>query len=130
MASTTNVIIKDPDILGGTPVFRGTRVPLHALFDSLQSGETLAEFLEGFPSVTRGSLSTQPSRNNAFRPFRAIREPGTTTLRGRGKLASEVPVFVLHVFGEFGDQQVSAGIEDALADHFFAFPSSDHVAGI
>ena len=40
-------------ILGGTPVFRGTRVLLHALFDSLEGGETLEEFLEGFPGVTR-----------------------------------------------------------------------------
>ena len=45
--------MKDADILGGTPVFRGTRVPVQALFDSLESGETLEEFLEGFPSVTR-----------------------------------------------------------------------------
>ena len=53
MASTSDVIVKDPDILGGTPVFRGTRVPLQALFDSLEGGETLEEFLEGFPTVTR-----------------------------------------------------------------------------
>jgi len=53
MASTRDVIVKDPDILGGTPVFRGTRVPLQALFDSLEGGETLEEFLEGFPTVTR-----------------------------------------------------------------------------
>ena len=45
--------MKDPDILGGTPVVRGTRVPLQALFDSIESGETLEEFLEGFPSVSR-----------------------------------------------------------------------------
>jgi uncharacterized protein (DUF433 family) len=53
MGSNSDVIVKDPEILGGTPVFRGTRVPLQALFDSLESGETLEEFLEGFPSVTR-----------------------------------------------------------------------------
>ena len=53
MASLTDVIVKDPDILSGTPVFRGTRVPLQALFDSIESGETLEEFLEGFPSVSR-----------------------------------------------------------------------------
>jgi uncharacterized protein (DUF433 family) len=47
------VIIKDPDVLGGTPVFRGTRVPIQALFDYLEGGETLEEFLEGFPSVSR-----------------------------------------------------------------------------
>lgn len=53
MACNGDIIVKDPEILGGTPVFRGTRVPLQALFDSLESGETLDEFLEGFPSVTR-----------------------------------------------------------------------------
>jgi len=47
------VIIKDPDILGGAPVFRGTRVPIQALFDYLEGGETLEEFLEGFPTVSR-----------------------------------------------------------------------------
>jgi len=52
MASLKDVIVKDPDILGGTPVFRGTRVPLQALFDSIESGETLEEFLEGFRSVS------------------------------------------------------------------------------
>lgn len=53
MRSATSVIVKDPQILHGTPVFRGTRVPAKALFDSLEAGETLEQFLEGFPSVTR-----------------------------------------------------------------------------
>ena len=53
MLSNQEVIVKDPDILGGAPVFRGTRVPLKALFDYLEAGETLEEFLEGFPSVSR-----------------------------------------------------------------------------
>ena len=47
------VIVKDPNILGGTPVFRGTRVPIQTLFDYLEGGETLEDFLEGFPTVTR-----------------------------------------------------------------------------
>jgi len=47
-----NVIVKDRDILGGTPVLRGTRVPIQTLFDYLQGGETLADFLQGFPTVT------------------------------------------------------------------------------
>lgn len=53
MASSENVIIRDPDLLGGTPVFRGTRVPFQALLDSLEGGQTLGEFLEDFPTVTR-----------------------------------------------------------------------------
>jgi uncharacterized protein (DUF433 family) len=48
-----NVIVKNSDILGGTPVFRGTRVPIQTLFDYLEGGETLEDFLQGFPTVTR-----------------------------------------------------------------------------
>jgi uncharacterized protein (DUF433 family) len=47
------VIVKNPQILGGTPVFRGTRVPVQTLFDYLEGGETLEDFLEGFPTVSR-----------------------------------------------------------------------------
>ena len=53
MSAMKDVIVKDPEILGGTPVFKGTRVPLQNLFDYLEGGETLEEFLEGFPSVSR-----------------------------------------------------------------------------
>jgi uncharacterized protein (DUF433 family) len=48
-----SVIVKDAEILGGTPVFRGTRVPFQALLDYLEGGETLDEFLDDFPTVTR-----------------------------------------------------------------------------
>ena len=48
-----NVIVKNRDILGGTPVFRGTRVPIQTLFDYLEGGETIEDFLEGFPTVSR-----------------------------------------------------------------------------
>jgi uncharacterized protein (DUF433 family) len=53
MASSKNVITRDPDLLGGTPVFCGTRVPFPARLDYLQGGQTLGEFLEDFPAVTR-----------------------------------------------------------------------------
>lgn len=49
----TGIIVKDQDILGGTPVFRGTRVPFQALLDYLESGQTLDEFLDDFPTVTK-----------------------------------------------------------------------------
>jgi uncharacterized protein (DUF433 family) len=49
------VIIKDAEILGGTPVFRGTRVPVQTLFDYLEGGETLEDYLEGVPTVSRES---------------------------------------------------------------------------
>ena len=47
------VIIRDKNILGGEPVFRGTRVPFKILTDYLEGGDTLDEFLEQYPSVTR-----------------------------------------------------------------------------
>ena len=46
----------DPEILGGTPVFRGTRVPVKTLFDYIRWGYSLEEFLEYFPSVTRDAV--------------------------------------------------------------------------
>jgi uncharacterized protein (DUF433 family) len=49
----TQVIHSDPEVLGGTPVFVGTRVPAQSLFDYLEGGETLDEFLRQFPSVRR-----------------------------------------------------------------------------
>jgi len=48
-AQKNELSIKDPDILGGTPVFRGTRVPFQALLDYLKGGQTLDEFLEDSP---------------------------------------------------------------------------------
>jgi uncharacterized protein (DUF433 family) len=53
MAESSSVVHRDPDILGGTPVFVGTRVPIRALLDYLEAGDPLDEFLEDFPSVTR-----------------------------------------------------------------------------
>lgn len=50
---TNQVIQSDPEILGGTPVFAGTRVPVQNLIDYLEAGETLDMFLDAFPSVSR-----------------------------------------------------------------------------
>jgi uncharacterized protein (DUF433 family) len=47
------VIVRDPEIMSGTPCFKGTRVPFQALLDYLEGGETLDEFLEQFPTVSR-----------------------------------------------------------------------------
>lgn len=47
------IIHSDRDILGGTPVFVGTRVPVQSLFDHLEAGDSIDDFLEGFPSVRR-----------------------------------------------------------------------------
>lgn len=49
----SSVVHSDPEILGGTPVFVGTRVPLQALIDYLAGGHTLEEFLDDFPTVSR-----------------------------------------------------------------------------
>lgn len=50
---TESVIIQDPDILSGEPVFRGTRVPFQTLLDYLEAGDSLDEFLEQYPGVSR-----------------------------------------------------------------------------
>ncbi len=47
------LITSSPDVLGGTPVFRGTRVPVQTLIDYLEGGQTIDDFLDGFPTVTR-----------------------------------------------------------------------------
>jgi uncharacterized protein (DUF433 family) len=49
----TDLINRSDDILGGTPVFAGTRVPVQTLFDYLEEGDTLSEFLDDFPAVSR-----------------------------------------------------------------------------
>lgn len=53
MTDRTKVISSDPKVLGGTPVFTGTRVPIQALIDYLEAGQSLADFLQDFPTVTR-----------------------------------------------------------------------------
>ena len=50
---TQDLIVSSPDILGGTPVFIGTRVPVKNLTDYIEAGDTLDEFLDDFPSVSR-----------------------------------------------------------------------------
>ena len=51
--TASSFIVSDPQILGGTPVFKGTRVPVRTLFEYLADGLSLEYFLESFPSVTR-----------------------------------------------------------------------------
>jgi uncharacterized protein (DUF433 family) len=53
MPSSTSIISVSPEILGGTPVFAGTRVPVQTLLDYLKAGESIDDFLDGFPTVTR-----------------------------------------------------------------------------
>ena len=49
----STVVCRSPDVMGGTPVFCGTRVPVQTLLDYLKAGDTIDEFLTGFPSVSR-----------------------------------------------------------------------------
>jgi uncharacterized protein (DUF433 family) len=53
---TQPVICRDPEVMGGAPVFCGTRVPVQTLLDYLEAGESIDQFLEGFPSVTRAQV--------------------------------------------------------------------------
>lgn len=58
MTATSTVVHSDPDILGGTPIFVGTRVPFRALLDYLAACDTLEEFLDYFPTVSCGQAVT------------------------------------------------------------------------
>lgn len=53
MTMKKSVVMSDPGIMGGTPVFRGTRVPVQTLIEYLEAGDTITDFLRGFPTVTR-----------------------------------------------------------------------------
>lgn len=50
------IISCTPDVMGGAPVFSGTRVPVQTLLDYLEAGESIDEFLQGFPSITRAQV--------------------------------------------------------------------------
>jgi uncharacterized protein (DUF433 family) len=56
MPLDSTLISVSPDVMGGTPVFAGTRVPIETLFDYLKAGESVDDFLEGFPTVTREQI--------------------------------------------------------------------------
>jgi uncharacterized protein (DUF433 family) len=75
MPNETRVVHSDPEILGGTPVFLGTRVPVKSLFDYLEAGDSLDEFLESFPSVTREQAGA------ALELARSMTEVHTTAAR-------------------------------------------------
>ncbi|MBW4555860.1 MAG: DUF433 domain-containing protein [Trichormus sp. ATA11-4-KO1] len=53
MMSQSTIITASPDVMSGTPVFAGTRVPVQTLLDYLKAGESINDFLEGFPTVKR-----------------------------------------------------------------------------
>lgn len=65
-----SVIHSDPEILGGAPVFAGTRVPVQSLFDHREAGDSIDDFLEGFPSVRREQVLAvlEESRRELLQP--------------------------------------------------------------
>ena len=65
MSLQPSIIHSDPEILGGTPVFVGTRVPARALIDYLEGGHPLDEFLDDFPSVSREQAIAALARGSA-----------------------------------------------------------------
>lgn len=56
MSENSSIITISPEIMGGTPVFIGTRVPIQTLCDYLEAGESIDDFLEGFPTVSREQI--------------------------------------------------------------------------
>ena len=70
MKNTESVIQSDPEIMGGTPVFVGTRVPFQTLLDYLVGGQPLAEFLDDFPTVSRdlAVAALEQAKEALFRP--------------------------------------------------------------
>ena len=56
MVMKSSVVSSSPHVMGGTPVFAGTRVPVETFLEYLEGGESIDDFLEGFPSVTRAQL--------------------------------------------------------------------------
>ncbi|MCH7849053.1 MAG: DUF433 domain-containing protein [Planctomycetes bacterium] len=64
----TNIVSSSADVMGGTPVFSGTRVPIQTFLDYIEAGETMDEFLEGFPSVTRKQVIAFLEEAKRIRP--------------------------------------------------------------
>jgi len=60
------LIVRSPDILSGTPVFAGTRVPVKNLLDYVRAGDTITDFLDDFPSVSREHVDTVLARLEAL----------------------------------------------------------------
>lgn len=66
-AMTKPVICRDPEVMGGTPVFCGTRVPVQMLIEYLEAGDSIDGFLEGFPSVTREQVIVFLAQNGELK---------------------------------------------------------------
>jgi uncharacterized protein (DUF433 family) len=66
LAEATRMVESDPEIMRGAPVFRGTRIPVHAIADMLSQGAPVGEILEGYPALTREKVELAPMYVKAF----------------------------------------------------------------
>jgi uncharacterized protein (DUF433 family) len=66
LTEATRMVESDPEIMRGAPVYRGTRIPVHAIADMLSQGATVAEILEGYPALTREKVELAPMYVKAF----------------------------------------------------------------
>jgi uncharacterized protein (DUF433 family) len=87
-----NMIVSDPEVMRGTPVYRGTRIPVELIADMLSQGANPEEILEGYPALNKEKIELAPlyvrafphRGRPAFRPW-AKRKPTRTTRRGRAR---------------------------------------------
>ena len=89
----SDLITIDPEILGGTPVFKGTRVPIKTLFDYLENNYSLEEFIECFPSVTREMARRVLERSEADRLHPRENPPGRMRSMAHAKFARRSRVY-------------------------------------
>ena len=76
LSEATRMVKSDPEIMRGAPVYRGTRIPVHAIADMLSQGATVAEILEGYPALTREKVELAPMYVKAFpRSGRPVARP-------------------------------------------------------
>jgi uncharacterized protein (DUF433 family) len=66
LAEAEQMVVSDPEILHGTPVFRGTRIPVHDIAEMLSQGAAVDEILEGYPALTRDWVAAAPVYAKAF----------------------------------------------------------------
>jgi len=62
----SHIVVSDPEVMHGVPVFEGTRVPVQTLFDYLEGGDTLDDFLKGFPTVSRDAPCRCSKKQSSF----------------------------------------------------------------
>ena len=73
------VISRSPEAMGGTPVFSGTRVPVQTLLDYLESGESIDDFLAGFPAVNREQVIEHSTIHSTISPARIFQSSSSIT---------------------------------------------------